>query len=614
MIKPHIPDIAYKLYIPVLSTVVIYLSLLQVNAFVLGVKNHYFGPPFEFWKLYFPSLNLNASLLPDITIQIIIGCIFFLLSRKTYLFILFQIIYMTLIYGGLGVHISYFGNPASVYDIYSFGALIEIIGIREKVVLLSPFVLMLGIFLYNFKYSIRNILIAAVLFVALPGAVFAYAKDINAFLNDIYPYKLWDKKYNHDARGASLYILEEVTRFVSNREEPPEKREVIQALDENSHEKQEKMSASSGARRNIHLIVVESLWDAKNLKNAGLSDDPFDPRFRELWNKTGNSMVMSPTFGGGTANAEFEILCGQPVTIDGIVFQTGLRNSELPCLPRILSRYGYHAIATHPNVPSYWNRVHSYRRLGFDEYKSERDIDMDDMNGDYLSNASLFRQNRERLVDILEDTPVFNYVLTIAEHWKYSLNSSRPDLVTSTSRDEFVQRYVNVIRYGTMELMDHLDELSSSDPDALVVILGDHLPLFGANMAGYRESGFFLKEKGEFSAKDAKQFSSTPLVVIDGKNGPQSLGTVSMFELPSIILSYSGVPVPSSLEVFLPIDNYKLRPVKGTGLLVSSDSLSFLCNSHDMTELQCRKYERWMENVKILSRDLRIGDQYVLKR
>ena len=148
--------------------------------------------------------------------------------------------------------------------------------------------------------------------------------------------------------------------------------------------------------RNVHMIVLESFWDAALLTGSGLSMDPLDPRFRELWRQAGNSHVLSPIFGGYTANAEFESLCGFPVTENHVFFESGLRN-QAPCLPQILEEAGYRSIASHPNVAGFWNRVNAYRRIGFRTYWSDRDFVLDDLNGEFLSDSSLYRQTMAKI-------------------------------------------------------------------------------------------------------------------------------------------------------------------------------------------------------------------------
>jgi len=600
-----------RLYIPIVSTLVIYFLLLQFNNILLGVENHYFGHPFKYWGLYFPYLNINASIFPDIFIQIIISILLFSVSKKIYLFIIFQLGYMAAIYGGAALHISYFGGPPIATDIYSVGALFDIVDIRAKLLIALPFVVFGGIFLYNFRYSIVNVVVTVLLVASILILVFSYAAPINAWTKTVYPYEEWDDKFNYDARGAVIYSLGEISRLIAGSETPPSREDVLGIVLTMPPSKKPKI-LEGVKKRNVHLILVESLWDARRLKNAGLSDDPFDVRLRALWEQTGNSTAMSPVFGSGTANAEFEILCGQPVLSDGVVFQVGIHNDHLPCLPNILSKYGYSTIATHPNIAGFWNRVNAYRQLGFDVYRSKNDINMDDMNGGFLSNAALLKQDREYLSSLPKDRPVFDYVMTIAEHWKYSLNERRPEIIRTTSQDDFVKRYVNVIKYSTKELMDHVEKLRLSDPDAVIVMLGDHLPLFGANLLGYRESNLFNNDGGGFSPQETEIHASTPLIIIDGKNGPQKVGSVSMYEIPAMLMSYLGLVPPRALTAFLPDSGYQLRPLRRIGLLVKSQGMSLLCKAGEVSQ-QCAKYNRWMTKAEILGRDLRIGRQYLLK-
>ena len=73
---------------------------------------------------------------------------------------------------------------------------------------------------------------------------------------------------------------------------------------------------------------------------------------------------MDPVFGGYTANSEFEVLCGFPVTKDNVKFERQLLN-DVPCLPHILAENGYRTVVSHPNVPVFWNRVNCLSAHGF---------------------------------------------------------------------------------------------------------------------------------------------------------------------------------------------------------------------------------------------------------
>ncbi|MGB5639978.1 MAG: LTA synthase family protein, partial [Sedimenticolaceae bacterium] len=275
---------------------------------------------------------------------------------------------------------------------------------------------------------------------------------------------VWNQRGNYEGRGLLLHLVQESARYLARAGSPPSADDVAAALNRLGPQdavvpEGDPPQPSGSSQRNVHLIVLESFWDPMELKAAGLSPDPVDPRFRELWRKTGYSSAMSPVFGGYTANAEFEVLCGFPVTEDAVFFEGWLRR-DVPCLPRHLGNDGYQTIASHPNVAAFWNRVNAYQRVGFGTYWSEKDFVLDDMNRDFLSDASLYRQVLEKIGPMMaSDQPVFSYVLTFFGHLDYPLNSQRPRVIESVDGPGLLDSYANTIYYKSRELMDFLVQL-----------------------------------------------------------------------------------------------------------------------------------------------------------
>src|SRR5262249_35403462 len=147
-------------------------------------------------------------------------------------------------------------------------------------------------------------------------------------------------------------------------------------------------------------------WDPTVLAAAGYSEDPIDPRFRDLWGRSNNTRGLSPAFGGQTANAEFEVLCGFPVNKIAGKFEHG-GERDVPCLPRVLAGLGYRTVASHPNTPGFWNRYTAYEYLGFETFWSKNDMDLADSNGPFLADRSLHRQVKDKLQATDDGRPVF---------------------------------------------------------------------------------------------------------------------------------------------------------------------------------------------------------------
>ncbi len=47
-------------------------------------------------------------------------------------------------------------------------------------------------------------------------------------------------------------------------------------------------------------------------------------------------------------------------------------------------------IASHPNVPGFWNRTHAYNLVGFDTYLSKNDFDLSDSVDNLLLDHSYY--------------------------------------------------------------------------------------------------------------------------------------------------------------------------------------------------------------------------------
>lgn len=425
---------------------------------------------------------------------------------------------------------------------------------------------------------------------------------------------VWNQRGNYEARGLPIHLVQESLRRATRTASPPGVLEVRGALETLRADPRAGFRNTSGdlpSGRNVHMIVLESFWDPGLLVGAGLSEDPLDPEFRQLWAATRYSHALSPVFGGYTANAEFEALCGFPITQDAVFFEGHLRR-DVPCLPRHLEGAGYLSFASHPNVAPFWNRVHAYRRVGFSTYWSAKDFDLDDLNGEFLSDASLFRQVLDRLAPALAGpAPLFNYVLTFFGHLDYPLNERRPPVVVAANGDAEVEAYANTVYYKSREVMAFVRELRERDPDAIIVLFGDHLPSLGLNFSAYVDSGLLRSDRADFEDEMFRTLVATPLLVLDGRRGPLALGDLPIYELPALILDLLGDSRDSILRLAVrgPLEA-RIRPLPGIRFLVH-DGTTQVCRAAEDDDA-CVRSAGWLEAIDVLERDLFGGDQRAL--
>lgn len=368
-------------------------------------------------------------------------------------------------------------------------------------------------------------------------------------------------------------------------------------------------------RRNIHLILLESVWDPLVLGHYQFSRDPFDPRFRKLLESVRSPSAMVPTFGGATANAEFEILCGLPASDESVVFRDALDNS-LPCLPRLLRDAGYRTVASHPFKQDYWSRNNAYPRVGFEYYEPDAAFDLDDMDGSFLNDASTFKQVRQALATNDDRRPLFQYVVSLSSHYPYSRNRKvRPDLVTVEPKASLLEDYANAIAYTTKAFMDHVEAIRASDPEALIIAVGDHAPVLGPNPDPYARSGLSLSNT-EDRARAIPVVSRTPLLMLDGSRGAVDLGEVPLRALPTLILKQLGEHAPRLPYGANPLDEslrWDSRSFQNE-FLVKKNGAWIACARENVAGLaaDCARANKVRSWLMTMRKDISQGKQYAL--
>ncbi len=554
--------------------------------------------------------------LRDLVAHLLIGALLFMMARNLLRFAVAMAVVFSAFTAGNAIKLAVLGGPVMPDDFLAarnLFLLLEGWQLWGSVALLAlPIAALLWMFAWRRPRAWATLTAAGLALLALASS----PAPASRWLDDRFGDWVWNQRGNYEMRGLPIHLVQEAARNLARRGAAPQVADVDAALMRLGAARPGPFIDVAGAEpgrggRNVHMIVLESFWDPLPLKAAGLSADPLDPAFRKLWKAAGHARALSPVFGGYTANAEFEALCGFPVQTDAVFFEGRLRR-DAPCLPRHLAEAGYRSVASHPNAAPFWNRINAYRRIGFEQYWSDRDFVLDDMNGEFLSDASLFRQVLERVGPELGGAqPVFNYVLTYFGHLDYPLNAARPEVIKADTDNALVQAYANTVHYKSRELMGFLKQLRRRDPDAIIVLFGDHLPSLGWNHGGYAESGLLAPKRSEFDDEMFRTLVATPLVVIDGRRGPIRTGDLPIYALPALILDLLGDERDTMLRFAARADDVlRVRPLPGVHFTLENDALT-VCRSGEL-QVGCEASAAWVEAVSVLKRDLFSGQQHAL--
>lgn len=591
--------------LPVLITGGLYLVAYAVSALAFGVVVE----------------PLRA--IPDLLALILLAGLLFEASRRVWAFAAFMTLLIAAFFIGSAAKIALLGRPVMPDDVYSVVALVRIMGWLGWVVVALPLVLMAGLLLGNLKFRGRPAQASLAALVLVPLGLGALGETSLRGADIVIGNHPWDQRENFTMRGPTLHILQETLRAYATRKPAPTEQDVASALDRLDSTAADHAASSVGPLvpvafnaakpRNVHIILLESFWDPTPLlpkDHPTLSGAPLlDPRFYAMWDQTGRTTALSPTFSGGTANAEFEVLCGFPVDSWAVKFEQGFNTA--PCLPELLNEQGYRTVASHPNAPGFWNRVNAYQRLGFETFWSKSDFDLDEMIVWMLSDRSLYRQIAAKLQADQDKRPVLDFIVTLYGHWTYDMVPERPAVVPVDPERTELGQFATAMHYKSIELMDEIERLRREDPTSLIIAFGDHLPNLGYNWGEYKNNGFFAGGWGDFGPDMYARSRATPLLVIDGERGPMKLGSLPLYRLNQLVVDRLGLDVPNIGALVPPPENITIRPVPDTVIGFDAAQQPFLCKPQEVAGA-CGPVAAWMDDVKLIARDIFDGDGHAL--
>ena len=291
---------------------------------------------------------------------------------------------------------------------------------------------------------------------------------------------------------------------------------------------------SDTVRPNVILILAESFFQVDQLPNVEYNYDLFENTRDYI-----ETSLISPSYGGRTAAAEFEALTGYTnyfFSNDVIAYTTYITNPkrEIGGLAQEFGDAGYRTVAMHPNRADYYNRNVVYESMGFDEFLDIAAFDTSENNvlkDGFLKDQAFF----DKMIDVLEEatTPVFIFGATIEGHSPY--NNKYNDVNVQAITDVYSESALEELSaYGQTaydldqqmgRLFNYLDQCETP---TLVFVFGDHLPPLQA----YSENNYL---------EDTVKKYSVPLVVYSNYSDIEYDHTFSLSQLAPQIIKEAGI-------------------------------------------------------------------------
>lgn len=281
-------------------------------------------------------------------------------------------------------------------------------------------------------------------------------------------------------------------------------------------------------RPNIIWIMGEAFTD--------LSQDPHftftpenDPN-KNLKILQANSVmqgrIVTPSFGGGTGDTEFDVLTGT-LTINCAPDESFAFNAikrDVGSMPNLLKSIGYKTMAFHPGYAWFYGRQNVYPKLGLDDNFFLEDIENPINKGDYLSEEQFTEIYINRFLEAIKnsDKPVFSYAVDIQNHGPYFYDKYGENLPYECSVNLSEEAANNFGSYflGVKDMDNMLGEvykmMNEIDEPTIMVFYGDHLPGLGSDPSAYDEIGIKLSHE---NLEKEIEFYSTPYVILANEKG-----------------------------------------------------------------------------------------------
>lgn len=254
--------------------------------------------------------------------------------------------------------------------------------------------------------------------------------------------------------------------------------------------------STGGAREdlpNIIVIMNESFVDFEVLGSEIRTNREVTPFLDSLRENVIRGYALTPVFGGGTANAEFEFLTGFSTSNlpEGSTAYQQYIKSQTFSLVQLLDSLGYKTLATHPYLSTSWSRTTAYPNLGFSEMTFAESYPYEDVIREFVSDREMYGYVLDRLY-AQEDSPLFLFGITMQNHGDYNYEGENYEKTISLEGYEMehpmTEQYLTLIHESDKAVEYLLTELENYPEDTIVLFFGDHFPKV--------EEDFFMEVHG----------------------------------------------------------------------------------------------------------------------
>lgn len=458
--------------------------------------------------------------------------------------------------------------PSDGYFLKDFSFVIEMVDLRIVILMAFMFLIILGLIVYLFVIQYKNGFLKKTFFIRimgtlLTGSLLFYVGKFNQPDNrvresfDKWTYWVpFSQEINYSNNGVVSGLLYNLKSSAIEKPEGYSEVKLKEIHDKYSKEAQQINLKRKGSLEDINVIYImnESFSDPSKIEGISITGGDALEKYRRIEENNIHGQILSQSYGGGTANIEFEALTGislEPLSgnINTPFIQMNYQMKNLPTIVDYMKESNHRVTSIHPHGTTMYKRVQNYQALGF-----ENRIFIDDLvhthtidDNYYISDQAAYKE----LVEVMKDSEEkdFVHLLTMQNHkpiGNYEDKYQNVEYeVTGSTVDRDIEHYLKGMSYSSEALNDLIYELDTWNEKTIVVFWGDHLPSLYSNEL-YTLNGHLVMHQ-------------TPLLIYSNFNEDNNdIGTLSPIYFLNHVLELAQTPVTpfvallSKMEEVLP--------------------------------------------------------------
>lgn len=240
---------------------------------------------------------------------------------------------------------------------------------------------------------------------------------------------------------------------------------------------------------NIIVIMNESFADINKIYDLGLKEN-----INNLTKISSNTKLYSPTYGGTTANCEYEFLTGFSTSFYGnnVPYQQYIKE-DLYSIANVAEDNGYITSAIHLYKSSSYNRDLVYSYLGFDNVLFDNKINDIGIQKILNSDENTYKEIINIFENKKENERLFNFSITLQNHLPFIVNFEYYKEKYPQYKEEITEfegkyekeiytenkelnGYLNSVRISDEAIDEFLSYFKEYDEKVIIMFFGDHQP------------------------------------------------------------------------------------------------------------------------------------------